>query len=186
MPDASSKRLFQSDREFSGKSPLPRSDAAIDSKIQHNSQRKPSHARGGLRFLVLLPITPDWREKASFGCRGCNGVGATPPNDNEMRCIMANETLRAFYRGNLTPWDKRIIRSSKEVCIVKELSDAENLLAQALPSDLRPILERLTKAQGDLDGIVAETSYIDGFRTGARFMMEILDDADENPKSVTE
>lgn len=41
-------------------------------------------------------------------------------------------------------------------------------------------------ADGDLDGIMAETSYIDGFKTGARFMLEILDDARENLKPVTE
>ena len=99
---------------------------------------------------------------------------------------MADKTLKAFYRGNLTPWDKRVIRSSKEIHIVKDLSEAEDLLARSLPPELRPILDRLTKAHSDLDGIVAETSYIDGFKTGARFMMEILDDARENLKPVTE
>lgn len=34
--------------------------------------------------------------------------------------------------------------------------------------------------------IIAEASYIDGFKTGARFMMEILDDVRENLKPVTE
>ena len=34
--------------------------------------------------------------------------------------------------------------------------------------------------------IIAEASYIDGFKTGARFMMEILDDARENLKPITE
>lgn len=69
---------------------------------------------------------------------------------------------------------------------MKDLSEAEDLLGQSLPPELRPVLERLTKAQSDLDGIVAETSYIDGFKTGARFMMEILDDASENLKPVAE
>ena len=99
---------------------------------------------------------------------------------------MKNQTLKEFYYGNLAPWDKRVIRSGREIRTVKDLSEAEDLLAQSLPPELRPVLERLTKAQGDLDGIVAETSYIDGFKTGARFMMEILDDARKNLKPVTE
>ena len=99
---------------------------------------------------------------------------------------MANKTLKDFYYGNLSPWDARTSRNPKEVRTVKELSEAESLLIQSLPSELRPLLGRLTKAQQELDSIVAETSYIDGFKTGARFMMEILDDARENLKPVTE
>lgn len=99
---------------------------------------------------------------------------------------MANETLKAFYFGNLTPCERRMVRGSEATRLVNELSETDKLLSQALPPDLRPILERLVKAQGDLDGLVAETSYIDGFKTGARFMMEILDDARENLKPVTE
>ena len=99
---------------------------------------------------------------------------------------MANETLKAFYFGNLTPCERRMIRGSEAARIVKELSDTDKLLSQSLPPDLRPVLDRLVKAQGDLDGIVAETSYIDGFKTGARFAMEILDDTQENLKPITE
>ena len=53
-------------------------------------------------------------------------------------------------------------------------------MAQALPPALRPLLDRLTKAQGEVDIIMAEANYIDGFKTGARFMMEVLDDTREN------
>ena len=97
-----------------------------------------------------------------------------------------NKTLKAFYYGNLTPCERQMMQGSQAKRVVKELSDAGNLLSQALPPDLRPALDRLIKAQGDLDGIVAETGYIDGFKTGARFMLEILDDARENLKPIVE
>ena len=99
---------------------------------------------------------------------------------------MKNSTLKEFYYGNLTPCERRMVRGSEAARIVKELSDTDKLLSQALPPELQPVLDRLTKAQGDLDGIVAETSYIDGFKTGARFMLEVLDDARENLKPITE
>lgn len=99
---------------------------------------------------------------------------------------MANETLKAFYYGNLSPSERQMIRGSEAARVTKDLSDAENLLAQSLPPELRPVLDRLTKAQQGLDSIVAETSYIDGFKTGARFMMEILADTRENLKPITE
>lgn len=99
---------------------------------------------------------------------------------------MENKTLKAFYYGNLTPCERRMVRGSEATRLVKELSDTDKLLSQSLPPELRPILDRLIKAQGDLDSIVAETSYIDGFKTGARFMLEILDDARENLKPIVE
>lgn len=99
---------------------------------------------------------------------------------------MNNQTLKDFFRGNLMPADKQMVRGSEAARAVAELSDAEGLLAQALPSELRPLLDRLTKAQGEVDIIMAEANYIDGFKTGARFMMEILDDTRENLKPITE
>lgn len=97
-----------------------------------------------------------------------------------------NETLKAFYYGNLTPCERCMIRGSQAERIMKGLSDADKLLSQSLPPELRPLLDRLTKLQGDLDGLVAETSYVDGFKTGARFALEILSDAYENTRPVTE
>ncbi len=99
---------------------------------------------------------------------------------------MKNETLKAFYYGNLTPENRQIIRGSEAARAAKELSDAEKLLAQALPPELQPALDRLTKAQDKLDLLMTEAYYIDGFKTGARIMMEVLDDSRENLKPIAE
>lgn len=99
---------------------------------------------------------------------------------------MANQTLKAFYYGNLTPCDKQMVCGSEAARVMAELSDAEAELSQSLQPELQPVLDQLTKAQQALDSITAEASYIDGFKTGARFMMEILDDARENLKPVSE
>lgn len=99
---------------------------------------------------------------------------------------MYNRTLKSFYHGNLTPTDQQMVHGSDAARAVAELSDAENRLAQALPPELQPLMECVAKAQGKVDVIMAETNYIDGFRTGARFMLEILDDAHENRKPIAE
>lgn len=99
---------------------------------------------------------------------------------------MYNQTLKSFYHGNLTPNDQLMVHGSDAARAVADLSEAENLLAQALPPELRPLMERVAKAQGKVDVIMAETNYIDGFKTGARLIMEILDDAHENLKPITE
>lgn len=99
---------------------------------------------------------------------------------------MANQTLKKFYYGKLHPSERRMVHGSDVARIAKELSDTEAELSRSLLPELQPVLDRFAKAQNDLDNIMAETSYIDGFKTGARFMMEILDDARENLKPITE
>lgn len=97
-----------------------------------------------------------------------------------------NPTLKAFYYGNLTPSEKQMVRGSRTSRLAKELSDAEAELSRSLLPELLPVLNRLTRAQQELDSIVAETSYIDGFKTGARFMLEVLDDASGDLKPIVE
>ena len=89
---------------------------------------------------------------------------------------MYNRTLKSFYHGNLTPINQQMVHGS----------EAEDRLAQVLPPELQSLMECVAKAQGKVDIIMAEASYIDGFKTGARFMLEILDDSHENLKPITE
>lgn len=94
--------------------------------------------------------------------------------------------LKEFFHGNLSPADQQMVYGSDAARAVAELSNAENRLTQALPPELQPLMERMTKAQGTVDVIMAEVNYIDGFKTGARLVMEILDDTHENLKPIAE
>lgn len=69
---------------------------------------------------------------------------------------MTNQTLKAFYYGNMIPCERRMVRGSEADRIVKELSEADKLLSQSLPPDLRPILDRLVKAKARYEEICAE------------------------------
>ena len=99
---------------------------------------------------------------------------------------MNNQVLKNFFHGNLSPVDRQMVHGSDAARVVAELSDAENQLAQVLPPELQSFWNRVTKAQGKVDVIMAEASYIDGFKTGARFILEILDDVHENLKPIAE
>lgn len=96
------------------------------------------------------------------------------------------QILKEFFHGNLSPADQQMVYGSDAARAVAELSNAENRLTQALPPELQPLMERMTKAQGTVDVIMAEVNYIDGFKTGARLVMEILDDTHENLKPIAE
>lgn len=92
---------------------------------------------------------------------------------------MKDSILKALYRGTLAPWDVRTVWGAADIGAVKERSDAEDQLARPLPPELKPALERLREAQESMDCYVAETGYVDGFKTGARVMLEILAGAGE-------
>lgn len=96
-----------------------------------------------------------------------------------------NSILKDLYRGNVTPADRQIIKGSEVARMMEELSKAEDILQESLAPELLPILKRLTDAQIRIDGLTAEEYYIDGFKTGARFMLEIfLNDTCENLKPI--
>ena len=97
---------------------------------------------------------------------------------------MSTSILNDFYRGNLSPADKRMIRGSEMARAMDDLSKAEELLDRSLAPELRPILKSLTDAQLTVNDLTAEAYFVDGFRIGARFMLAVHDDADENLKPI--
>ena len=95
-----------------------------------------------------------------------------------------NSILSEFFRGSLTPAEQRVVNGSEMARVVDEMSKTAELLEQTLPPELQPILQRLTEAQLAISGVGSEAFYIEGFKTGARFMLAIMDDDSENLKPV--
>ncbi len=79
-----------------------------------------------------------------------------------------------------------MMKGSEVKRVAAELSKAEKLLLEAAGEDMASLLDRYVKAQSQLNSITAEANYIDGFKTGARFMLEILDDTHENLEPIRE
>ena len=88
--------------------------------------------------------------------------------------------LKDFYRGDISPAERQMARNSELSLATDAVAKAEDLLEQTLPPELRPLLKKLVDSEAKLNAPTAETFYIDGFKTGARFVMGILDDACEN------
>lgn len=97
---------------------------------------------------------------------------------------MRDSTLKDFFHGDLAPADRQMIAGSEIARMTAKASEAEQALGQALTPELKPLLDRLVKAQSAMCRLSVEEHYIDGFKTGARFMMEILDDRYENLKPI--
>ena len=85
-----------------------------------------------------------------------------------------------FYLGNITP-DVTIIKKTYELKkAVQGMADAESFLREHLDSECLAALERLVSAQSTSNTITAQERYMDGFRTGAKFMLDILVGESEN------
>ena len=96
-----------------------------------------------------------------------------------------SQILHDFYSGNLVPADKQMVKGSEIDRAVEELSRIEAALEQSIAPELLPLLQQLARAQTMLNGITAEAHFIDGFKTGARFMLAVQDDAYEDLKPIT-
>jgi len=99
---------------------------------------------------------------------------------------MKNQTIKSFYYGNLIPNERQMINGSEIRRVAKELDTAENQLRAILQPEAIPMMERYGKLQAEMASLTEADSYVDGFKTGARFMLEILDDSHENFKPIYE
>ena len=88
--------------------------------------------------------------------------------------------IREFYLGNISPDAATIKRSSELEKAVREMSEAESFLREHLDGECLSALERLVSAQLTSSATTAQERYIDGFRTGAKFMLDILEGRCEN------
>ena len=97
---------------------------------------------------------------------------------------MSTHILYEFYRGNLSSADKQMIKGSEIARAMDELSEAETVLEQSLPTEPLLGLKRLADAQFTVNDLTAEAYYVDGFRTGAKLMLVIHDGTDKNLKPI--
>ncbi len=88
---------------------------------------------------------------------------------------MAKSILKEFYYGNIVPVERQIINGPEVKRVAKELETAENKFRAILQPEAILLMERCGKAQVELASLTEAEVYIDGFKTGAQFVMEILD-----------
>ena len=92
--------------------------------------------------------------------------------------------IKEFYLGNLTPNETQMRTSSEMAAAVAELAKADAYLRTKLDEDCLAALERLVSAQTDLAAVTATENYTNGFRCGAKFMLDILFGEGENTQPL--
>ncbi len=99
---------------------------------------------------------------------------------------MNNRTLKDLYLGNIRPVERQVIRGSKLAKVSHKIVDMETKLQKILSPEALGLLEKLMQAQIKRNAITAEENYVDGFKTGARFVMEIMDDCYDNHEPLSD
>ena len=83
--------------------------------------------------------------------------------------------LNEFFYGNLTPYE---YDQSKESMMLnaKVLTEESNLLDRLSESDaeMKAIIAELIEQRMSLTALSERDAYIEGFKAGARFILEIL------------
>lgn len=97
---------------------------------------------------------------------------------------MSNQFIKELYHGSRIPAERQIVKDSEMAAAMEEMVKAEDLLKQIISPEVQPILKRLTDAQITVTDLTAESYFIDGFKIGARLMMDIQDDCNENLEPV--
>ena len=83
--------------------------------------------------------------------------------------------LNDFFYGNLTPYEYRQSKETKTMN-AEALNDEEALIGNLPESEQaqRDLLEELFRDRTTLTALSERDAYIEGFKAGAHFMLEIL------------
>ena len=82
--------------------------------------------------------------------------------------------LNEFYLGNIYPSEKIIKDGGEYDKLNKQCSDDTDVLEQTLDEKQKELFDKIQNADMRLNAIAVEESYIDGFCTGAKIMLEVL------------
>ena len=86
--------------------------------------------------------------------------------------------LEDLYHGNLTVKGQTFQRGTKYARALARITEAEEALGQKLTTEDRPLLAEYAMASAGLNSVSIEEAYIEGFRTGARIMLAVLESDD--------
>ena len=84
------------------------------------------------------------------------------------------QILEDLYHGNLTISGQTFRRGTKYARALARVAETEETLSQKLAPEDHPLLAEYAMASAGLTSVSLEEAYIEGFRTGARIMLAVL------------
>ena len=93
--------------------------------------------------------------------------------------------LEDLYHGNLTANGRSFQRGTKYARALARVAETEDALSQKLAPEDHLLLAEYAMASAGLTSVSLEEAYIEGFRTGARIMLAVLQE-DKSQESKDE
>lgn len=86
--------------------------------------------------------------------------------------------LEEFWYGNINPTDRNIAPNGRIDKLLKLVTNNEQQLSDMLSDRKREIFQKLKDSQDELSSVIECESFTLGFRFGARFMLEVMENMD--------
>lgn len=84
--------------------------------------------------------------------------------------------LNQLWKGEITPMERTVRRGSEYHQTMVEISKKMEAMLEAQTPEARKQIEDLENLKSDLNLLEEEDIFIYGFRTGARMMLDIMED----------
>lgn len=87
--------------------------------------------------------------------------------------------LEDLYYGNINPNEKTFKPKSEFSLACERITDAENRLREQINKEEKELLSEVLDANAQMTGIELTHMFIEGFRLGARLVIEVFCDDDK-------
>ena len=99
--------------------------------------------------------------------------------------MQREKILSEMYHGNLNPVAKSVVPGSEFQKRQREVAELEERLMAQLDEEQHQLLQDFITAQGNVLYISGEERFTDGFRMGAKMILEIFEKDGEQFKPIT-
>ncbi len=99
--------------------------------------------------------------------------------------MQKEKILSELYRGNLNPVAKKVVPGSEYQKCQHEAANLEEEILAVLDEQGKEKFQAFLASQGSLNYISGEERFTDGFRMGAKMMLEIFEKNDGQFKPNT-
>jgi len=88
--------------------------------------------------------------------------------------------LKDLYYGNINPNEKTFEPKSEFSISCSRMAGAENKLRERINEEEKKLLSEILDASAQMTGIELTNMFVDGFRLGARLVIEVFCDDDKS------